>query len=468
MQLTDAASEYEIDHGRMRFLRRYPMGSEQYKLQKERFVSESSGCALIEVTLLCLIVATSIISHHSLRSSIFRQKRPSQFLHIFDFFLEFLMCPCVIVISMLYPEYLATIFISQLVISASSFLFISDSTSTVALQKAMNSPRLRFVTWFRSAFMVCTCCAILAVDFPLFPRRFVKTETFGTSLMDTGVGFVVFSSGLVSKQSRYQTRSSFLSVVKSTSPMLILGVVRYASVSAVDYQTHVSEYGVHWNFFFTLTATSLMSHVLHPVIKRISVLGCALVVSGISQFVMSQHMDFLLNSPRATLFSANREGIFSSFGYFSIYLIGVDIGARFLHQKSIRSWWLTVLTLATCSSLCFLLVTLLGTDSVSRRFTNFPFVIWTVSFCTGALAILLSYDLVSSHENDFKPILSGIAKNQLFIFLGANLATGAVNLTMQTLYAKDAMSVIIMTFYILLVSSIAALMNYFNISLKFW
>ena len=36
---------------------------------------------------------------------------------------------------------------------------------------------------FRASLMLLTIGAILAVDFPVFPRKFAKTESYGTSLV---------------------------------------------------------------------------------------------------------------------------------------------------------------------------------------------------------------------------------------------------------------------------------------------
>ena len=34
--------------------------------------------------------------------------------------------------------------------------------------------------------------------------------------------------------------------------LICLGLLKYVSTKLVDYHNHVSEYGIHWNFFFTM------------------------------------------------------------------------------------------------------------------------------------------------------------------------------------------------------------------------
>lgn len=58
-------------------------------------------------------------------------------------------------------------------------------------------PRKPFLSNFKGFNMLLTCIAILAVDFQVFPRRYGKTETFGTGLMDLGVGSFIVSRQVV-------------------------------------------------------------------------------------------------------------------------------------------------------------------------------------------------------------------------------------------------------------------------------
>jgi phosphatidylinositol glycan class W len=77
----------------------------------------------------------------------------------------------------------------------------------------------------------------------------------------------------------------------------------------------VTEYGVHWNFFFTLAVISIVGNSLplqgvHAAIAAISIAGayqCALTFTGLENYI--------LNAPRVDLLSANREGVFGCVGY---------------------------------------------------------------------------------------------------------------------------------------------------------
>jgi hypothetical protein len=127
----------------------------------------------------------------------------------------------------------------------------------------------RCVTLFRASLTAYTCIAILAVDFPFFPRRLAKAETFGTGLMDIGPGTFVFSSGLglglrllrlqagkqgsksqpshteITEVSRKQvsdgssTVALLLRAARSVGPLLLLGLARMLLTKAVDYQVWV-------------------------------------------------------------------------------------------------------------------------------------------------------------------------------------------------------------------------------------
>ena len=120
------------------------------------------------------------------------------------------------------------------------------------------SKKRPFIGIFRAYVLVTTAIAILAVDFVIFPRRFAKAETYGSGLMDMGVGAFIISNAIVSPEARgiYSSDNGFISAVfrslKSSLPLLVLGVMRFLSVKSTDYQEHASEYGTHWNFFFTL------------------------------------------------------------------------------------------------------------------------------------------------------------------------------------------------------------------------
>ena len=136
--------------------------------------------------------------------------------------------------------------------------------------------RLPFATLSRTLINLLTAIAILAVDFTIFPRRLAKAETYGTGLMDVGVGTFVMAHGATAPEARYQDqfsktpslRTYFKSLVvtlRYTLPLFVLGLVRVVTVKSTDYQEHVTEYGVHWNFFFTIAVVRVSYHLnSHP------------------------------------------------------------------------------------------------------------------------------------------------------------------------------------------------------------
>ena len=86
-----------------------------------------------------------------------------------------------------------------------------------------------FLTNFRGMITYLTVFTILAVDFPIFPRRFAKTKKYGMSLMDIGTASFIFSNGIVAPEAKNR-RSSLKKALISCIPLLVLGLGRLMAV----------------------------------------------------------------------------------------------------------------------------------------------------------------------------------------------------------------------------------------------
>ena len=64
----------------------------------------------------------------------------------------------------------------------------------------ITSVRFKLIGYYKVTCMICTVCAILAVDFPvLFDRSLCKAEDYGWALMDIGVSSIILSMGASSR-----------------------------------------------------------------------------------------------------------------------------------------------------------------------------------------------------------------------------------------------------------------------------
>ena len=286
--------------------------------------------------------------------------------------------------------------------------------------------------------------------------------------MDIGVGAFVLSSAVVSRQARnsnippsvsHKCRNSLrvhvLQTLTKVSPLLVLGLLRLVVHSSMNYQAHVSEYGVHWNFFFTMAVVALLAvgvehasplvsalllsarasppqahlqdfpHSLNSgseigsmgesevsatsyIATGLAVATCyqALLVTPLPRLLFDgpqmtlQH--YVLYAPRdATSFvSQNREGLTGVIGFFAVYLCGVAIGRHLLdpRRRTVSQWrrfaWHAALL---CSGLWLLFACSCAVAGpVSRRLVNLPYVVWVIAFNSSQLLGFLVTEIITT------------------------------------------------------------------------
>jgi phosphatidylinositol glycan class W len=363
-----------------------------------------------------------------------------------------------------------------------------------------------FITNYRGAMMVITCVAILAVDFRVFPRRFAKVENWGTSLMDMGVGSFVFTAGVVSVRSSLKESTGrrpplsqrLVTSFRHSVPLLVLGTVRLISVKGLDYAEHVTEYGIHWNFFFTLGFLPpfvALFQAAFDLVPSYAVLSCALAAVYEIALDCTSLGSYILVAPRTNLLSKNREGIFSFIGYLAIFLAGQSLGSIALPRQQplpknaslgvlLRR---TILGKLAIASLIWTVLFYFSTSyyglrlSVSRRIANLPYFLWVSSFnsyqitiCCAIETILFPqlHKVLTNQEEKQRSreatssVLYAFNRNGLAVFLLANLLTGLVNMTMPTLHMGVIQSMGVLVVYTAAVAGVAVGLDWWDVSIK--
>ncbi|KAL3436666.1 GPI-anchored wall transfer protein 1 [Aspergillus tetrazonus] len=490
-----------------------------YKSRKEAFVSNLTGGSILEINAVTLVAPASVFLWSVLQSrlSFFTPYGPAAL--ITDFLLN------VLAILFATTFYSSAPWLLNLLLVSPAFILLMNSRprrtqtkakppQTAAAQHGSGAslPIHPFLTTYRAAMMIITCIAILAVDFRVFPRRFAKAENWGTSLMDLGVGSFVFSGGVVSARSVLKSREGgaspkktltqrFTSSVRHSVPLLVLGLVRLYSVKNLDYAEHVTEYGVHWNFFFTLGFLPPFVELFEGIatlIPSYEVLSLAVAVLYQVALESTDLKSYILVSPRGPdLLSKNREGVFSFLGYLAIFLAGRATGMRIIPSgispsttpQQARKRVLTSIGLQALGYTALFALNstyFLGYGAnipVSRRLANMPYVLWVAAFNNAQLFLFCLIETIlfpsvhrgsGSGKNDeakrtdfaTSPIMTAFNRGGLAVFLVANLLTGAVNLTVPTLDVDNTRAMAILVGYAALITGVALGLNKANIKIS--
>ncbi|XP_029304127.1 phosphatidylinositol-glycan biosynthesis class W protein [Cottoperca gobio] len=488
---------------------------------KEAFISNLNGTSLQEVALGSFLTPLCLINRGLILTLYYQAKKtlPLPLPLISHLLLDFcllilpLVLSCTVLSSVLHQVILSLTFVSACVlcyIYRVSYRSARPPQNTVStfLQSHVKFNQIPFVTIFRVFVNVKTAISILAVDFSVFPRRYAKAETYGTGVMDFGVGAYVFANALVCPEARGKNISGskmnhIAKQLLSVWPLVVLGMGRLLSLKMSGYQEHVTEYGVHWNFFFTLAIVRVVASVLLAVLPANKSWLIALLISGFYQFTLetSGLKAFIIhnNDREKDYLHANKEGIFSVVGYVAIYMAGVQVGLYVMQPRSnVRQWLQTLFNLLLGSVVLYTALYACQTlvEPVSRRLANLPFFLWSVAqslffmFCLGTADMVLLFSkrtsgchLVPSSWNLYKKqsdsdkktgeierhcLVQAVSRNQLLFFLLANVMTGLTNSIVDTLGCSSTFSVCVLLSYMFVNCFVINVLHFWGITLKFW
>jgi len=342
------------------------------------------------------------------------------------------------------------------------------------------------VSLFRFSLLLMTCIMILAIDFPVTPRRLGKTETFGTGLMDVGTGGFIVSSAIIGglRQEFFQP-TSYWRTGRKLLLLLGLGLTRLVLTRSSNYQKVVTEYGVHWNFFFTLAfalagekVVQMLCVVLPLPFWGLIAVGVAFVSQGFlaacfvlcgevmtldtvfrSSVLRSTFLTLLLSalyeallrdglqdwvlqaSREESLLASNKEGIVSCIGYVALRFGAHALGGFHRQTKSAASHLSLLLALYAMTALV-----IKGGFPISRRLANSAYIFWVLALSQQILCLSACVRTVYPVQ-PLPAIVKLMNNHQLLVFLAANLLTGTCNKLLDTLETPNWAALVVMLLY---------------------
>jgi phosphatidylinositol glycan class W len=479
--------------------------------EKEAFVTGHDGTNPFEIFILCLAIPIGLRLHSKLITTLlplrgtstnYRMEVVIEFatlilpnLILQTSLLSYLVGPIVLLAAMTIISFI----IPTNVVRSSSTTKSSSSSS----QTEINDKRPPFLTVHRAAVYIQTAIAILAVDFPIFPRRYCKTEVSGYGWMDLGAASFIIIAGWSSAATSTATSLSSSTaasdaalkkaVIKCT-PLVILGIIRLITIKGVEYQEHVSEYGVHWNFFFTLCCVEGCM-VLWKFVKLTTrqqkywtdaSLASQLLINYQLYLSIGGGQDFIENGSRycghnkwlCNVYVANREGILGIIGYLGLrlmsesmarYCIWITKTTKVVGEESKSS----MIAAANLHSLRqrrlftssvfywiahYFLTFVLGVPN-SRRSTNVSFITWSLAQNTSQLC-LIHFVMTRENSLDTAPrIFNCINRFGLPVFFISNILTGLVNLLVDTMHSSNEKALLVLSIYLGTVCGLALILD---------
>ncbi|CAI5441164.1 unnamed protein product [Caenorhabditis angaria] len=479
------------------------MPDDPIEIDHSEFVGTKTGCSQREIFIVVFIGYLGILIRNSILPWIFlgRTYNTSWIAYWSKFLVDasFLVIPSFLAVTIFSNHlavYLLVLIIIYGLLLGLVFFEASHHSFGPPIKQTWNSivdeqhKTTMFVTYLRSGVMVLVAISILAVDFPVFPRKYAKTEYFGHSVMDLGVSVFICMSGLSSKMSQSRNNENIGSdqrkwYLSSTLFLFIIGMARTIFLEILDYPKHVSEYGVHWNFFFTLASVRIVYRILP---KHFPYLTAILLGLFHQTILKSGYQDWILvegQNNRDNLLSANAEGIVSLLGYLTLFYGSLAIGEFLSHTGfRVKSWIRRCLQLVFLAAIFYFLQAICEyfIDRPSRRVVNITYIFAQLSvFCFITMICLAAqmFNIVlwtasiphfSNGDHPFSPIspclTESINRHSLLFFILSNILTGLVNMSIPAHKTPDHLAIPIILAYVFIVSFVVHFIEFRKTVLK--